>query len=88
MNCWEFKRCGREKGGGNAGALGVCPAYTQGAGEACWFIAGTFCGGKVHGTYAEKLGTCINCDFFQRFDLEHRYRMWKRFQRQATELSP
>lgn len=59
---------------------------TRVAGEACWFVAETFCGGKVQGTYADTLGTCINCDFFQCFDLEHRYRMSKRFQPPATAL--
>jgi hypothetical protein len=79
MNCWEFKECGREEGGDKARVLGICPAYARRAGEACWFIAGTFCGGKVQGTSAQKLGTCVFCDFFQQFDLEHRFAMWKRF---------
>jgi hypothetical protein len=79
MNCWEFKVCGREEGGAKAHELGVCPAYTRGAGEACWFIAGTLCGGTVQGTYAQKIATCVVCDFFELFDLEHRYAMWKKF---------
>jgi hypothetical protein len=79
VNCWEFKNCARESGGDKVRELGVCPAYTEGAGEACWFIAGTLCDGTVQGSFAEKLGTCVNCDFFQLFDIQHRYRMWKRF---------
>jgi len=79
MNCWEFKRCGREEGGRNAHLLGVCPAYVENAGEACWLIAGTLCDGRVQGTYTEKVGTCVNCDFFQQFEIPHRYAMWKRF---------
>jgi hypothetical protein len=27
VNCWEFKKCGMEKGGAKATELGVCPAY-------------------------------------------------------------
>jgi hypothetical protein len=79
MNCWEFKNCGRDKSGDRVDELGICPAYTQGAGEACWFIAGTFCSGKVQGTYVQKLGTCVVCDFFQQFGLEHRFTMWRKF---------
>lgn len=79
MNCWEFKNCGREKGGDKANEFGICPAYTRGAGEACWFIAGTLCRGKVQGSHARKLGTCVTCDFFQRFDIRHRHTMWKQF---------
>jgi len=78
VNCWEFKRCGREAGGGKVHEFGVCPAYTRGAGDACWCIAGTMCGGTVAGTFAQKLETCVACDFFQQFSLEHRYAVWKR----------
>jgi hypothetical protein len=74
LNCWEFKRCGREPGGAHAGDEGICPAATDkgldgahngvNAGRACWVIAGTMCEGKVHGTYAQKLGDCELCDFY------------------------
>jgi hypothetical protein len=33
-------------------------------GRTCWAVAGTFCGGKVQGSYAAKLLTCIQCDFY------------------------
>ena len=79
MNCWEFKKCGREKSGSKEREFGICPAYTQGAGEACWLVAGTMCGGKVQGTYAQKLGTCVSCDFLQQFDIRHKYAMWRKF---------
>ena len=74
MNCWEFESCGRERGGKNVKQKGVCPAaiekkvdgVNQGhnAGRACWAIAGTLCSGEVQGTYAEKLGNCMQCDFY------------------------
>ncbi len=51
MNCWEFKKCGREKGGAKTAELGVCPAYPA-HGTHCDHIAGTLCGGKVQGTFA------------------------------------
>jgi hypothetical protein len=33
------------------------------AGRACWAIAGSLCGGKIQGTYAQKLFNCWRCDF-------------------------
>ena len=74
-NCWEFKKCGREPGGLKASELGVCTAATEfrvnsinggkNGGRACWVIAGTLCGGKVQGSYAQKLSNCMACDFYQ-----------------------
>ncbi len=56
--------------------LGVCPATTDAAsdglnggkngGRVCWAVTGTFCDGKVQGTYAQKKLTCMNCDFFRK----------------------
>jgi hypothetical protein len=75
LNCWEFKKCGREPGGEKASELGICPATNdetfnllnrgKNGGRICWAIAGTFCGGKVQGTFANKQKSCIVCDFFQ-----------------------
>ncbi|NOZ63455.1 MAG: hypothetical protein GXO71_00645 [Caldiserica bacterium] len=65
INCWEFKKCGREEGGAKADELGKCPAYPD-HGRDCWFVAGTLCGGTVQGTYAEKYGNCQKCDFYQK----------------------
>jgi hypothetical protein len=74
-NCWEYKLCGRQPGGSRVSDLGVCPAATfsvrdgknggKNAGRYCWRTAGTFCGGKVQGTYAVKLVSCKGCDFFK-----------------------
>lgn len=75
QNCWEFKQCGREPGGPKAPELGICPAATdvscdgmnggKNAGRICWAVAGTFCGGRVQGTFAEKQLSCMTCDFFK-----------------------
>lgn len=74
QNCWEFKKCGREPGGVKSKELGVCPAATESrlininsgkkGGRACWAVTGTLCGGKIQGSFATKLGNCMNCDFF------------------------
>ena len=75
LNCWEFKKCGREPGGAKVTEFGVCPAPItlkanglnsgKNGGRACWAIAGTFCGGKVQGSFAEKLGNCMQCEFYK-----------------------
>jgi hypothetical protein len=63
-NCWEFKKCGREKGGSKMKELGICPAYPD-HGKNCWLVAGTFCGGKVQGVFAQKHATCMVCDWYK-----------------------
>jgi hypothetical protein len=75
LNCWEFKKCGREPGGARID-LGVCPSATEkklhgthggtNAGRACWVVAGTMCRGKVQGTYAIKYENCEKCDFYKK----------------------
>jgi len=57
MRCWEFKKCGRDK-------TGDCPAYPN-HGKECWRIAGTMCGGKIQGTFAQKLANCMDCDYYK-----------------------
>ncbi|MHC5057406.1 MAG: two-CW domain-containing protein [Planctomycetota bacterium] len=65
---------GGSPGGAKAETLGVCPAASEArasglnggrsGGRACWAIAGTLCGGKVQGTFAEKFSNCLECDFY------------------------
>ena len=74
-NCWEYRYCGRQPGGHKVAELGVCPASTDtsfdginsgiAGGRICWAVAGTFCGGTVQGTFAEKRESCMDCDFFR-----------------------
>ena len=73
-NCWEEKNCGRQPGGDHVDTLGECPAVSAftchrvnngiNGGRACWAVAGTLCGGKVQGRFADKVKGCANCDFF------------------------
>lgn len=75
INCWEFKKCGRQLGGEKAFELGVCPASTHAefdgihdgthAGRVCWVIAGTMCHDRVQGTFAQKYKNCGVCDFYR-----------------------
>ncbi len=74
LNCWEYHNCGRGPGGKKISTLGLCPAaYDESynginsgvnGGRICWAVAGTLCGGKTRGTFAEKRNSCLNCDFF------------------------
>ena len=58
MNCWEFKNCGRDK-------TADCPAYPNNGNE-CGRVAGTMCGGKVQGTFAQKLANCMDCNYYKK----------------------
>ena len=65
MNCWEFKKCGRENGGESGeGEVKLCPAYPDN-GKHCARVAGTLCEGLIQGTFATKLACYINCDFYK-----------------------
>lgn len=80
LNCWEFKKCGRQPGGPKVAELGVCPAAAEqaldgahggkNAGRACWVVAGSLCGGKIQGTYAKKLLNCWRCEFMNKVKQE------------------
>ena len=88
-NCWESLKCGREPGGAKSTELGVCPATIdtssdginggKNAGRICWAVAGTFCGGKVQGTFAEKQISCMICEFFKKVKEEERPVEFKMF---------
>ena len=74
LNCWEYKKCGREPGGLNTETLGVCPAsikseydshnHGKNAGRCCWMVAGTMGSGDVSCVCASKLMSCYDCGFF------------------------
>lgn len=72
MNCWEFKKCGREEGGSKSKESGICPVYPN-YGQQCARVAGTLCGGQVQGTFALKLGNCQSCEFYnsEHYDLTY-----------------
>lgn len=73
-NCWEFKGCGRQPGGDNE-EEGICPTALmtiydginegKNGGRACWMIAGTRCEGRMQGTFAHKVQSCGQCDFYR-----------------------
>lgn len=80
LNCWEYMKCGREKGGVHADEFGTCEACLaceldsihqgRNGGRCCWIVAGTLCHGDVQGTFASKLDTCENCPFYTKVQTE------------------
>ena len=55
-NCWEDRKCGREK---------ICPAYPH-HGRACYAVTGTWCRGEQQPSYAAKIEKCRGmCDFYK-----------------------
>lgn len=81
LNCWEFRKCGREPGGSLAVTEGVCAAAVFAAadgylggekgGRACCFVTGTLCEELVQGSYRDKSKACWDCDFYQMLRREH-----------------
>ena len=68
LNCWEIKKCERQKGGKKVYELGECIASKERMGHSCWAIAGTICLGKIEGTFAQKIGFCTSCEVYQRYN--------------------
>ena len=75
LNCWEYKKCGRQPQGVHVRDLGLCPATVEAGlddvhegtngGRSCWVVSGTLCKGVVQGTFAQKYKNCEACDFYQ-----------------------
>ena len=80
LNCWEFKKCGRQLGGTHVHSLVICPATTEkkldgvhggsNAGRACWIVGGTLCNGEVQGKFVKKYDSCLECDFYKKVKRE------------------
>ncbi len=51
--CYEVKNCKKTE----------CICYGKEA-TRCWQVAGTFCGGKIQGAFAQKYGNCLRCEVF------------------------
>jgi hypothetical protein len=55
-NCWEFKKCGKEKD---------CPAYPY-QGTMCYAAKATLCRGEIQGGYEDKIKACrTTCDYYK-----------------------
>ena len=54
--CWELMKCTNT----------ACRSYRDPVNLRCWEVAGTLCGGKVQGSFAQKLENCSLCEVYQR----------------------
>jgi len=52
--CYEIMECNQLE----------CPCYGKEP-TRCWQIAGTFCGGRIQGSHAQKYGNCTKCQVFK-----------------------
>lgn len=78
INCWDYKKCGRQPGGHKVNERGICPASTESrldgihhgknGGRCCWAILATNCSGSQNAEtlYTQKLKECMNCDFYKK----------------------
>ncbi|MBI4844998.1 MAG: diguanylate cyclase [Candidatus Omnitrophica bacterium] len=54
--CWNEKNCKKES----------CPVFKNESNLRCWQIAGTYCGGKIQGLFAEKYDNCKMCEVYKK----------------------
>ncbi|PKL46904.1 MAG: hypothetical protein CVV39_06565 [Planctomycetes bacterium HGW-Planctomycetes-1] len=75
VNCWEFRKCGRQPGGTKVEEFGVCPAAIskehngknggQTGGRYCWKAKGTLSDIHTKNNKTEKILKCIACEFYK-----------------------
>ena len=63
--CWEHMQCKQDINHDES-----CPAYPH-FGRVCWAVAGTFCAGKIQGTYAQKIHDCHRCGYYRMAQTAH-----------------
>jgi len=83
LNCWEYKKCGRESGGVNAEELGICPVAVEkkadgmnggiNGGRICWGVARMPYFGKNKSACCNSLISCLECDFFKLVSTEESF---------------
>jgi len=56
--CWQEKGC-------ESKTKKKCPAWEFQAGDICWFINGTVCGGKIQENWNKKMQLCRQCEVFR-----------------------
>ncbi len=66
--CYEVKNCSTKD----------CACYGKGP-MRCWQVAGTFCGGKVQGSFAHKYNNCSGCEVFKEATQDPFYQIGEHF---------
>ena len=57
--CWTQLKCPTEQ-------RNNCPAWEYNAGDLCWFINGTICGGSPNEDWKAKMTVCRDCSVYGR----------------------
>jgi hypothetical protein len=65
LNCWEIKKCKRQKGGKKVNELGECIASKEGMGHSCWAVVGSLCGSEIRCPLAQKIRYCTSCEVYE-----------------------
>lgn len=81
LNCWEFKKCGREPGGRNIAQYGICSIPVavdsdgmndgKNGGRACWLWRESACGDIMRKCSVEEIRECRECDFYKSVSETH-----------------
>ena len=76
INCWEYRKCGREPKGDRVNELGVCPAAANNiadkvnggvnGGRICWVIVGTYSFSRDKDFFPQRLFFCFDCKFHRK----------------------
>jgi hypothetical protein len=74
VNCWQFKKCGREPGGRNISKYGVCSVPLdivadginngENGGRTCWTLREAACQKIMLACSVNEIRECIQCDFY------------------------
>jgi DNA-binding XRE family transcriptional regulator len=56
-SCWNIKKCPQEW-------KDNCIIWELQAGHLCWYLSGTFCEGKLHRGWDDKMKLCRNCEVY------------------------
>lgn len=67
LNCWEIRKCGRQKGGETEAEFGECPVSKMRMGHSCWVIAGSFHSGEPYCPRVKNrvIRSCVECGVFK-----------------------
>ena len=73
LNCWEFKKCGREPNGRNVSVSGVCAVATEvsvdgihdgkNGGRCCWAVISVSHDNLGGGSC--RILECLKCEFYK-----------------------
>ena len=65
LNCWEIKKCERQKGGKKVNGLSECIASKARMGHSCWAVVGSLCGSEIRCPLAQKIRYCTSCEVYE-----------------------